>query len=321
MIGIHAKSIQLALQDFLNEIWHLDHITALKLAKRPLKDKAEDVTSEILSSALNVHPLLPIIRYILKDITKHCAAIDVIGKNRASLLHVRHIEELYTISKFLFSSPDRYDEYAWRWENFQFIHGIRNRILNLNRPLDKVMTDWLEANIERMKTYFHKKFELDPKKCRKQWENLSNWLYGIQLKEIFKETGRLNSYISESYDWNSQSVHLSPLGDQYFGYVLKHQDYAEFALVSACTQLHKMCHECSAIVVDQERLRKFYLREVLVETYEMITKRPQQYIELANKGRQYEKLTELILQKPFDFNAIMETALGTPLKDPLILQF
>ncbi len=297
----------------------MDHDSSLGHARRPLKAKAEEIVAEILSSAIKPHPLYPILHYVLNDIIDHCAAIDAIGKNRAMLLHVRHIEELYTVSKYLLTTPERYEEFAWRWHNFQTLHAIRNRILNLKQPLDVFMDKWLNENLEIMKRLFSKNFELDPAKCMEQWEKLSNWLHKIPLNVIFEKAGHMTSYTSATYDWNSQAVHLSPMGDAYMGYELRHQDYGDFVLDSANTYLHKMCHECSVIVANQDGLRKHYLRQVLLETYEMLCTRPAQYIELANKGHQYAALTELLLRKPFDFAAVMNVSLSSPPKDPLVL--
>lgn len=319
MIAIPANAIQASLLEFIQEFWCIDHLNALGLAGRPLKAKADEVSAEIRRAAITIHPLYRVLLYVLSDIADHCAAIDAVGKKRAALLHVRHIEELYTVSKFLLATPERYEEFAWRWENFHTLHAIRNRILNLKQPLDPQMTTWLEANIETMRKLFSTKFDADPTKCTAQWEKLSNWLHKIPLNEIFKKAGRLGSYTSMAYDWNSQAVHLSPLGNMYMGYQLDHQDYGDVALGSACTHLHKMCHECSSIVTDQESLRKYHLRQVLLETYEMLCNRPAQYVDLANKLDRYKALTQLLLQKPFDFNAVMNASISPPPKDPLIL--
>lgn len=319
MIAIPAEAIRTALLEFLKEFWALDHDASLSLAKRPLKAKSEEVTAEIRRTAITVHPLYPILLHVLQDISDHAAAIDLLGKNRATLLHVRHIEELYTISKYLLTSSDRYQEFAWRWKNFQTLHVIRNRILNLNQPLDADMTSWLDANLDKMQSYFSPKFNIDPTKCKEQWERLSNWLYKISLNEVFEKTGQGQSYTSAAYEWNSHAVHLSPLGDVYIGYELKHQDYGDFALDGACTQIHKMCHECIAIVEDQAGLRKYYLRQVLLETYKLLCVNPAHYMSLANKGGQYSVLTELLLQKPFNFNDVMNVSISAPPKDHLLL--
>jgi len=319
MIAIPAEAIRAGFLEFLCEFWALDHNNSLGLARRPLKTKAEEVTAEISRTAITLHPLYPILMHVLRDLADHAAAIDLLGKSRTTLLHVRHIEELYTVSKYLLASRDRYQEFAWRWESFETLHAIRNRVLNLKEPLDPRMIAWIDANLDKVKKYFGKKFEADPLKCIDQWEKLSNWLYKIPLGEIFEKSGRLQSYTSAAYDWNSQAVHLSPLGDTYIGYKLEHHDYGDFAVDSARTHIHKMCHECLAIVADQSSLRKYYLRQVILEAYELLCTKPAYYMRLANKGGQFSLLTDLLLKKPFDFNAVMNAAIGGPPKDHLLL--
>lgn len=183
------------------------------------------------------------------------------------------------------------------------------------------MNAWIEGNLDKMKQFFSKKFETDPTKCLDQWEKLSNWLYRIPLNDVFEKSDRKQSYVSAAYDWNSQAVHLSPLGDEYMGYELKHQDYGDFALQSTLMHLYKICHECTAIVKDQNGLRKYYLLQVLLDTYELLCMRPAHYMELANKGGQYSALTSLLLKKPFDFNSVMNVSISSPPRDRLLFDF
>lgn len=321
MIAVPASVIRDALSECLTEFWHLDQSASIRLANRSLKEKAAEVSEQILMRVLDVHPLQPIIRHALHDILDHAAAIDALGKTRTALLHVRHIEELYTVCKYLIAIPDRYNEFAWRWTNFKTLHAIRNRILNLKQPLDPRMKNWIMGNIEQMRTYFSKKFEEDESKCIAQWEKLSNWLHGIPLNEIFEKTGRLESYKSVAYDWNSQSVHMSPLSDVYIGYELEHHDYGDFAIDSAKTFINKMCSECLPLVAIQDELRKYYCLQVLLETYGLLCEKPDYYIYLANKRPQYAALTNMVLKKPHELNALMSTALGAQPEDPLVLKF
>lgn len=321
MIAVPASVIRDSLCEWLTEFWNLDHGASVGLANRSLKEKAAEVSEQILERVLDVHPLQPIVRHALHDITDHAAAIDALGKTRTALLHVRHIEELYTVCKYLISIPDRYNEFAWRWTNFKTLHAIRNRILNLKQPLDSKMKEWIKGNIEQLRTYFSKKFEEDESKCTAQWEKLSNWLQGIPLNEIFEKTGRLASYKSVAYDWNSQSVHMSPLSDVYIGYELEHHDYGDFAVSSANTFIHKMCSECLPLVAKQEELRKYYCLQVLLETYGLLCEKPDYYMYLANKRPQHAAFTNLVLKKPHDLNVLMSKALGAQPKDPLLIEF
>lgn len=321
MIDVPAEAIRAAFSEFLTEAWDLGHDAAVRMARRPLKDKAAEVREQVLSSAITEHPLHPIIAYILNDVVDHGEAIDLLGKCKASLLHVRHIEEVYTVAKFLLVEKDRHQEFGWRWSNFGALHAIRNRILNLKQPLDEQMVAFLTTNINNMKTYLSKKFEVDETHCIPQWEKLTSWMMDIPLKEVFEKAGRKQSYISTAYDWNSQAVHLSPLGDRYLGYKLKYMDAGDFALDTANTWVHKLCHECAPMVANQDELRDYYFQQVMVETYEMLVARPGHYMDMAAKGGKYTVLTKEILQKPFRVDRLRDVAIGAPPVDPYVLSF
>ena len=92
MIAIPHEAVRASLLEFLAEFWALDNDRALSLAWRPLKVKADEVAAEVMKTAINVHPLYPVLKYIILDIADHAAAIDALGKTRTTLLHVRHIE-------------------------------------------------------------------------------------------------------------------------------------------------------------------------------------------------------------------------------------
>ncbi len=321
MVEVPAEAICQAFGEFLKEAWSLDHDDALAMARRPLKEKAAEVRDQILGSAITDHPLYSIVANILNDVVDHSEAIDRLGKCKAALLNVRHIEEVYTVAKYVLLEKDRHQEFGWRWNSFATLHAIRNRVLNLKQPVEGPMLDFLNANIDSMKRYLSKKFDLDESKCLDQWEKLSNWMMGISIKEVFEKAGRRDSYVSAAYDWNSQAVHLSPLGDHYLGYDLKHMNFGDFALDAANTWVHKLCHECAPLVEDQSKLRDYYFKQVMVETYEMLVARPAHYMEMTAKGGQYYALTHEILQKPFDVDRIKRTAVGEPPADPYILSF
>lgn len=321
MIEVPAEAIRQAFGEFLKETWGLDHDKAVAMARRPLKDKAAEVREQVLGSAIKDHPLYAIVASILNDVVDHGEAIDRLGKCKAALLNVRHIEEVYTVAKYVLREKDRHQEFGWRWNSFGALHAIRNRILNLKQPVEGRMLDFLKANIDSMKLYLSKKFDLDESKCRDQWERLSNWMMGIPIKEVFEKAGRRDSYVSTAYDWNSQAVHLSPLGDHYLGYELKHMDFGDFALDTANTWVHKLCHECAPLVEDQRKLRDYYFQQVMVDTYEMLVARQGHYMDMAAKGGQYSALTNEILQKPFNVDRIKVVALGEPPADPYMLNF
>lgn len=320
MIAVPAEVIRESLLDCLTEFWKLDHEAALTQSRRSLRAKASEVSHEILRDIIDIHPLRPIITHALEDIVDHASAVDVLGKGRTALPHVRHIEELCTVAKFLIAQADRYNEFAWRWNNFKTIHGIRNRVLNLKKDLDPGMREWIRGNVGILKAYYHKRFEEDPSKCLGQWEKVSNWLFPISMNEIFEKAGRSDSYRSVAYDWNSQTVHFSPLSDMYIGYELQHHDYGDFAIDSVRTHVHKMCSECLPLVAKQDALRDYYFRQLLTETFGLLCDKPAFYMYLANRRGKYIEFTEVILRTPHDYNTVFHASVGAPPNDPLVLQ-
>lgn len=320
MIAVPAEVVRGALLECLQEFWKLDHEAGLALARRTLKEKASAVSGEIAKGIIDIHPLRPIVTHALNDIVNHSAAVDVLGKTKAALLHVRHVEELFTVTKYLVYQSERYNEFAWRWNNFKTIHAIRNRILNLKKELDPRMKEWLRGNLANLQAYFHKKFDEDPSKCIGQWEKASNWLYPISLNEVFEKTGRLDSYKSVAYDWNSHTVHFSPLSDVYIGYELEHHDYGDFAIDSVKTYVHKLCNECLPLVAKQDSLKDLYFRNLLTETYRILCEKPDYYMSLIHKRPKYAEFTDVVLRKPHDYETVFRASTGITPKDPLIIE-
>lgn len=321
MIAKPVTVVRDSLLECIQEFWKVTHEQAITQSRRPLQEKAAEVEREIIKRIIDIHPLQPIVAHALADMEDHAAAVDLLGKSRSSLLHVRHIEELFTATKYLVANSDRYNEFSWRWNNFKMLHAIRNRILNLKKDLDPKMKQWLHENIGKLRSYLHKKFEEDPSKCFSQWEKVSNWLYPITLREIFEEVGRSQSYKSESYDWNSQTVHFSPLSDVYIDYELEHLDYGDFAINSVKTHLHKMCSESLPLVADQSGLQDYYFRQLLFEMYGLLCDNPGYYTYLTVKRKKFAEFTELIQIKPHSYEALFALSVGTLPKDPLLFDF
>lgn len=319
MIAIPAEGFRGSLEKFLSEALGLSADAALEQANKTLKEKASGVRSLVLGIAIKDHPLYPIIKYILNDVVDHAEAIDQLETKKVALLHVRHIEEVTAIAKFLLVEKDRHQEFGWRWNNFEALHRIRNRILNLRQPLDEQMTNFVVKNIEFMKQYFSSKFDVDEKKCLEQWGKLSNWMMKIQLKDVFDKAGHKQSYISAAYDWNSQAVHLSPIGGQYLGFDVAHMEKGEIAIESAETWIHNICKQCSGIVTEPEKLWDFYFRIVMADTYRLLVRRPERFMKLAAMEGQYAGLARALLEKPFNIDKIKEAALGERPTDPYVL--
>jgi uncharacterized protein (UPF0335 family) len=316
---ISAETIRDALESTLEKFFKVERAEALKFAKRSLGEQALDVQKKVVGDILDVHLLKDIVKYALDDVSEHAEAIDKLGEGRAALLHVRHIEEIFTVVSFLVMHPDRYAEFQWRWKSFPVIHGIRNRLVNLKLPVVPPMQEWTNNNIANLNAYMHKKIGTDIEATKEHWEKVSNWLYPINLKDVFDKSGRKESYVSAEYDWNSQSVHFSPMAETYLGFELKHQSYSEFAEQSAARYIHGFCRECLPLVARTEILREYHAKMVLLEMYKILHMRPQQYVELANRGAQTSALTNLLLQGPADIKEVIDVAIGVAPQDPLAI--
>lgn len=317
---ISPETIRTALEDTLERLFKVEKLDALALARRPLGEKATAIQRVIVRDAINVHLLTDIVRYALDDVAEHASAIDKVGDGRAALLHVRHIEELYTIIKYLVSKPEKYEEFQWRWQVFPNIHALKNKIMNLKSPLEPVLQAWVDENVNRIAEVYQVKVTNDCYASQKHWEKISNWLHPIYLKEIFEKTDRKESYHSAEYDWNSQAVHFSPLSETYLGFQLEHMTYSEFAIGSTCRYINGFCKVCLPLVANTDALRQYHAKMVLLEMYRMLREKPQQYIDLANRLGVTGNFTEIILNNPSDIGVVINAAIGEPPEDPLVIK-
>lgn len=314
---LSADTIKNVLVETIEMLFGIPPAELRSKVNSPLLPLSQDVMRQIMSDVISDHPLHNIVQFALSDIVSHCEAIDALMANKASLLHVRHIEEIFTVLKYIINSPGRYNEIFWRWNNFAVVDKIRNRILNVKTPIDNSMQKWIESNMFYLKTYIDKRFTEDCNQCVKSWDKYNNWLYPISLKVIFDDTGRNNSYSSSEYNWNSHVVHFSPLADEYINYELEYFTYREFAVDSIIRYLNAFCRECLAVVVNREALRRFHAMNVCIDIYRLIDCKPKRYIAMANKGGRFALFTEFLLNGNHTLEAVIDVVLGEEPIDPL----
>lgn len=315
-----AATIRVALEEVIEALFGIPRAEIRLRSRRSLGEQAHETKDAIASDIITIHLLREIIQFALQDVTSHAEAIDTLQANQASLVHVRHIEEIFTVTKFILHDPSRYEEFSWRWKNYSAIHGIRNRLLNIKTALDPAMQSWISQNLPSLKKYVDKKFEMDSQKCIKSWEKYGNWLHPIALKEVFETTGRKDSYVSTEYDWNSHAVHFSPLANHYYGIELKQHTYAEFAIASVERYLHAFCRECLAVVKNRDKLRDLHARNIYLEIARMLEDKPQWYIDMANRGGRFAQLTEFLLSSDRKREGAVTVALGQEPEDPLLIK-
>lgn len=283
----------------------------LSMLHEPLGSLAQEVRQEIVQNLIPEHPLNPILLSVLASVVEHAVAIDKIGTGKAELLHVRHIEELFTITKFLVKQRDRWPEFGWRWKNFKMIHGLRNHVLNIQTPIEPSIQEWINANVQNVASYFNKKVTNDFVSTQSQWTKISNWLYPTTLKEIFAETGRSGSYESAEYDWNSQSVHFSPMANVVLDLSLQSHDYHDFACQSTTRFIIGFCREIYPLVIDQPRLRHFYAKQILKDLYRVVGTTPQHYNRLLNKDMpQLRHATVILLRQDTTRDQLIDSLIG-----------
>ena len=320
-----SDRIQVSYDDLLNQMVraladHFDLPTnqANQRVDECIADTLTDVEEMVRTGIIRGHPLVPIVEEALKDIEIHSQAIDLLGGTRAVLPHVRHIDEVISTLQFLVSKPARYNEFRWRWDNFKIAHAIRNRILNLKRSLGPYITKWVADNLANLKEV-SSKFTGDETKDRLAWQKFSSWLTPITLRDIYTSLDRLQYYLSQSYDWDSHSVHFSPIADSIVKMHPKYGTYLEFSQSSARKNIFKICDIMQPLMVDPEILRIAHGRLVLLELYRMCRHKPDYMLGLAKSDERIRQLIAELIRSPQDRNRLILVLLGAEPSDPLLI--
>lgn len=283
------------------------------LAQRSLGLQAEEVAAATRTILIAEHPLRDIALEALNDLVAHSVAIDRIGNTRAALVHVRHIEEVTAVLGYLVAKPEQYNEFAWRWSAFPIAHGIRNRILNLKEPLEPIMRVWIDANIANMKKV-NKKFTGDPAKDASLWEKYSNWLSPVPVKDFFLHTGKLQTFVSELYDWHSQVVHFSPPGAH-----LLSRGYLELSFDTVSFNLHKVLGLLQPLTTDPDVIRRRQCRLVLLSIFRFVDQRPDQMEKLLQSSIRLPRLFAELLRTPQNQDELANVLVGIAPLDPLVV--
>lgn len=288
-----------------------------------LEQRATEIENHIKNDAIDSHQLTPIILAALSSITKNAAAIDALNINQASLLHVRHIEELVTILQYLISKPDEYDKFSWKWKNFSMTNGIRSILLrNPKTPMEPALQDWINREIGNLKKYINSKITTDCSnpKSLEVWKKYSNWLYPITLRDIFEKTSRDESYFSGTYDWNSHSVHFSPIADELISLKLKHYAYDEFSTLCTLNSIDILYKECWVIVAHPERIRKAQTLNTFIDTYKQLRSKPEWFLEMIRHSYTYSRIAKYILDSDNTLESAIKLIAGKEKPDPLSIK-
>lgn len=318
-IHIPASVIADAYKQKIKDVFCISDDDISKRLKYTLEQHAAEVEQNIRQDAISVHQMTPIILAAMSDIRKNAAAIDLLSGNETSLLHVRHIEELSTVVQYLISHPEKYDEYSWRWAHFPVAHGVRNKLINLGGAIDPIMQDWINREIANLQKYISKKITSDCEKSKAAWEKYSNWLYPTNLKDIFEETNRGASYKAAEYDWNSHTVHFSPLGDEFINYKLKHHTYGEFSAICTLRALNVFYKKCWVIVSHPERIHRAHTLSTFIEAYKLLLEKQEWFMEIIQRGGAHAKITEYALNSDCSLESAITLIVGQEQPDPLAI--
>jgi hypothetical protein len=304
---------------FVEEVFGVNRTDLIAKSEMNLQQKAVAVKSAVVADIIDIHPMKLIIEFAMNDIIYHAKAVDLLQQEKSAQVHVRHIEEVSTCMEFLMQNPTRYNEFKWRWDNYKIVHGIRNRLINLNGQIDSSMQSWIDSNLINLQNFIDKKFVSDPNACIKQWEKYGNWLQSISLKDIFEATGRKSSYVSVEYDWNSHFVHFSPLTDLYINLQGDtFEDYSEFSIRSAERYINGLCKIFLGAVTNTQRLREFQAVNVFANTYANMKNNPEGTAKLIERRHNtYGAIFKYMMSNNADKATAMKLVIGDEPQDPL----
>ncbi len=318
-VAVSRQTVIEGIKSALADFFHTEASSVDLLARRSLVERLSEIAAAVRAELIDVHPLASIARGALEDLADHVAAIDTLGKSRAVLFHVRHVEEVCAVLEYLLSHPSRYNEFSWRWNNYKVVHGIRNRLLNLKTPLDPMMVQWINANLANLKVV-NKKFTGDPSKDLLAWGKYANWLAPVTLADVFAGTNRKASYESQLYAWNSHDVHFSPVGGALLDRELHHQTAYEFIVETCERELDSLCRILLPMVTRTDVLRDLHARLALLDIYRMVTERPAHYAQLIDRSDRFRQLTVECVQPDRVKDRVMHVLLGAAGKDPLVIE-
>lgn len=319
-VEINISNIELV--NRIEKVWSKDcnfgSIKELKQKENNV-ELTQKVTNFMINKMINIHPLIDIAKSAISDILEHSKALHQLNNKKVSILHARQIEEIFVTLSYLISKPDSYNEFKWRWDNFKYIHIIRNRIFNIKLPLDISMTEWIDQNINWLKS-INKKFQGDVTKDEKIWKKFSNWLYPITLKEIFEKVGNLDSYYFQSYEWTSHAVHLSPISDQYYNFDFTDgtfvdiiNDFVEFNVASLLKILEPLSE-------NSNEFRKMNVQVITKLLYHMLIEQPERFLRFSEKSQKIKYFIGEFARPDISCKRLIKFVSGNSHEDPLVIK-
>ncbi|MHB8874018.1 MAG: DUF5677 domain-containing protein [Myxococcaceae bacterium] len=305
----------------MERVWSSTFATHSKLSLEKVatfKEEAEEVRRVVVSQAIKEHPLAEIVKSGMKDVVEQADAFDLLAGRDTAIAHARSVEETVTILQFILKDPSRYNEFEWRWSSSATVHDIRNEHFNSKRPLDAKMAKWIANNSKQLKQYV--KICGEPGVDEKGWVAFSNWLYKIQIKEMFEKTGRAASYSFRTYEWANHSTHFSPLGDRYAELWVYGRPYVEMWQDFIRQNIHSLLRILLPVVANQAVVRRAHAGSALRAYYQLLKRDPDRGVKVFEKNEGLQHVIGVLLSDASKYDLVETALLGKQGEDPLLLK-
>lgn len=307
--------------DLLKTDFKLSDADITRYESLHLDDLANLVVSTIKRELIRDFGVYEIVVSGINQVLEHAKAAETLRGSSASMVHSRCIEEMIAVLRFVISSTERYSEFAWRWNNFHNVTQIRNRLFTLKQSLDTQHLEWIDNNKEQLKTWIKKTFKFKLQQDWGIWEKYNNWLFPLQIKDIFEQAGSSNSYQSGAYSWNSHAVHFSPVKQGYFGLQTPDGSYPETMKVFDELNIVSLFKVCLPIAKNKEILRIEHAKLLYIHFYNMSISSPERFERVFLNNDETLCLRNYLRQPSGESAFAVMSILGKEPDDPHLLKF
>jgi hypothetical protein len=248
----------------------------------------------------------PIVAHGVSDVADHVGALNLLSGQRTAILHVRQIEETVTVVRYLMKNKSRWEEFAWRWDNFCQIDKIKNRAQGLNPKPFPDDHRWYSRNLTDLRRYFDKTLTADFDNSIKHLGRLSNWLYPTTIKSMFDDIGAAASFSSTSYAWASHFTHFSPVDEHFLTlksggktFVYRLEEIASRHVFFLMTQLLDA-------VARPIRLERLITAVLLHDYYRTVIHEPARFLRLHERREAWRSLPRHLASSEPDLNHVAD---------------
>jgi len=176
----------------------------------PIAVAAEKIKIEIDRQLEQSHPVGRIISAGMEEQIIHLKAYEKLDEPRAAIVHARKISEIQVTLAYLVMHTEKFEEFEWRWENFNNLQILRSELLS-GSGVSPDGNEWFLSIKSEFLNVFSGEFQGDFATDAKAWKKYNNWLWPISLKTMYLDSGRVEDYQTDAYHWGSQHTHFSPM--------------------------------------------------------------------------------------------------------------